>query len=73
MPQFDIFSFFVQIFWFSIASCMFYLIYLTSPLRNASEVSKMRTKIKNFTLEINKKINVKSLYNSVIVFFKRKM
>jgi len=73
MPQFDFFSFFVQIFWLSIASCLFYLIYLKSPLKNASEAAKMRTKIKTFTSEINKKVNVKFLYNSVILFSQKKI
>jgi hypothetical protein len=48
MPQFDFFSFYVQIFWLSVASCVFYLFYLKYPLHNASEVKKLRKKVSDF-------------------------
>lgn len=68
MPQFDFFSFFVQIFWISISSCFFYLIYLKLPISYSSQVIKMRKKLKNFASEtgIDKKNNF--IYNSVISF-----
>lgn len=68
MPQFDFFSFFVQIFWLTVASCTFYLIYLKLPITSSSQVIKMRRKLKGFILknEISKKSNF--IYDSVISF-----
>ena len=54
MPQFDFFSFFVQIFWFSIFTFLFYLMYLKMPLKNSSQAFKMRTKLKAFAGTKNK-------------------
>lgn len=70
MPQFDFFSFFVQIFWLTIGSLSFYLIYLKYILKNSSEVIKMRHKIKAFNASMKKGENSSPLYHTVIRFFK---
>lgn len=70
MPQFDFFSFFVQIFWLSISSCIFYLIYLKMPLNNSSQVIKMRAKLKAFALKTGTKTKNSFIYNSAVSFFK---
>jgi len=48
MPQFDFFSFFVQIFWVTIAAISFYLFYLKFFLKNLGEVIKFRQKTLDF-------------------------
>jgi len=70
MPQFDFFSFFVQIFWLSLFSCIFYLMYLKMPINNSSQVSKMRAKLKGLALKTNKKTNSSFIYNTAVSFFK---
>jgi hypothetical protein len=70
MPQFDFFSFFVQIFWFSIFSCLFYLMYLKMPINNSSQVIKMRNKLKVFALKADTKSTSSFIYNSAVSFFK---
>ncbi len=70
MPQFDFFSFFVQIFWLTIGSLSFYLIYLKYILKNSSEVIKMRNKINAFILSMKKGDNSSPLYHTVIRYFK---
>jgi hypothetical protein len=72
MPQFDFFSFFVQIFWFSVALCAFYLVYLKGPIKNVAEATKMRDKIKIFIASISQKIQVAFLYNNTVKFFIKK-
>jgi hypothetical protein len=69
MPQFDFFSFFVQIFWFSIARCVFYLIYLKMPINNSSQVIKMRNKLKVFTSNSSAGLKKGFIYNSATSFF----
>jgi hypothetical protein len=69
MPQFDFFSFFVQIFWLSISSCLFYLIYLKMPINHSSQVIKMRNKLKNFASQSSLKTKNNFIYNSVVSFF----
>jgi hypothetical protein len=66
MPQFDFYSFFVQIFWFSLTSSVFYLIYLKFPLKNISQPLKLRLKIQKFASLIQLKSNF--LYSSIIIF-----
>lgn len=70
MPQFDFFSFFVQIFWLSIFACSFYLIYLKMPLNNSSQVLKMRAKLRAFSSKAANKNKNNFIYNSAIAFFK---
>jgi len=72
MPQFDFFSFFVQILWLSIGTCALYLVYLRSPLKNSSEVSKMRAKIKAFNSTVGQKIKSSLLYDTILNFFFKK-
>ena len=69
MPQFDFFSFFVQILWLTIFSCTFYLIYLKMPLNNSSQVIKMRNKLKNFALNTKIKSNNNFITNSFLSAF----
>lgn len=45
MPQFDFFSFFVQIFWLVISACLFHLIYLRLGVAQLSAALKMRKKL----------------------------
>jgi hypothetical protein len=66
MPQFDFFSFAVQIFWFFVFSSLFYLLYIKIPLNNSSQVLKMRLKLTN--LRCNTKRNF--VYNSLSFLFK---
>lgn len=70
MPQFDFFSFFVQIFWLSIFSCLFYLMYLKMPLQNTAQVLKMRAKLKAFTLKTGHKAKDNFIYNAAVSFFR---
>jgi len=70
MPQFDFFSFFVQIFWLSISSCIFYLIYLKMPINNSSQVSKMRSKLRLLASKANSKTKDNFIYNTAVSFFK---
>lgn len=69
MPQFDFFSFFVQIFWLSVFSCLFYLIYLKFPINQSSQVIKMRAKLKNFALKTSVKNKYDFIYSQISVFF----
>jgi hypothetical protein len=66
MPQFDFYSFFVQIFWFSLACSIFYFIYLKFPLKNISQSLKLRLKIQKLASLIQLKPNF--LYSSIIYF-----
>jgi hypothetical protein len=69
MPQFDFFSFFVHIFWLTIASFTFYLIYLRYFLKNTSEVIKIR---QNVVKLLNKgNVDTKALWNKSIEYFNR--
>lgn len=70
MPQFDFFSFFVQIFWLSIFSCLFYLMYLKMPLQNSSQVFKMRAKLRAFALKTGHKTKGNFIYNTAISLFR---
>lgn len=70
MPQFDFFSFFVQIFWILTASCIAYLFYLKVPLKNIAEVLKMRLKLKECTAKMPNKTNKNFIYNSIVKYFK---
>lgn len=70
MPQFDFFSFFVQILWLSIFSCFFYLMYLKMPLQNSSQVFKMRAKLRAFALKTGTKAKGSFIYNSAISLFR---
>ena len=72
MPQFDFFSFFVQIFWLTVGSFVFYLVYLKLILKNSSEVIKMRQKINFFNQKMKEDNNPSSLYNSIIEYFRKR-
>jgi F0F1-type ATP synthase membrane subunit b/b' len=70
MPQFDFFSFFVQIFWLTIGSFVFYLVYLKLIIKNSSEVIKMRQKINSFIVKAKENNNSSFLYNTVLDYFR---
>lgn len=73
MPQFDFFSFFVQIFWLVIAACLFHLIYLKMPLNNSSSVLKFREKYKTLVSNVVVKIKSNGLYEKIVsIWFKKK-
>lgn len=72
MPQFDFFSFFVQIFWLSVFSCIFYLVYLKLPLKNSSEVIKFREKIKTGFSGLDKQVEISFLYNNILKYTLKK-
>ena len=64
MPQFDFFSFFVQIFWLSLFTNILYLVYLKLPLNNSSRVLKLRNKLKLFAIDSKVQSKKTFLYNS---------
>ena len=70
MPQFDFFSFFVQIFWLSVFSCVFYLIYLKMPLNKSSQALKMRSKLDSFIKIRSAKAKNNFIYNAIVKWFK---
>ncbi len=72
MPQFDFFSFFVQIFWLTVGSFVFYLVYLKLIIKNSSEVIKMRQKINSFIVKAKENNNSSFLYNTVLDYFRNK-
>ncbi len=72
MPQFDFFSFFVQIFWLTVGSFVFYLVYLKLVIKNSSEVIKMRQKINSFIVKAKENNNSSFLYNTVLDFFRKR-
>jgi hypothetical protein len=73
MPQFDFFSFFVQIFWLTIGSFVLYLIYTRYFITNSSKVMKIREKFKQVSLIFNNYQNVGvGYYDSAVKFFRNK-
>jgi hypothetical protein len=72
MPQFDFFSFFVQIFWLTVGSFVFYLVYLKLVIKNSSEVIKMRQKINSFIVKSKENNNSSFLYNTVLDYFRNR-
>ena len=72
MPQFDFFSFFVQIFWLTVGSFVFYLVYLKLVIKNSSEVIKMRQKINSFIVKSKENNNSAFLYNTVLDYFRNR-
>lgn len=72
MPQFDFFSFFVQIFWLTIGSFVFYLIYLKLVIKSSSEVIKMRQKLVLFIARVNEITGPSYIYDTVLRYFFKK-
>jgi len=68
MPQFDFFSFFVQIFWFSTFSCFFYLFYLKFFLSNSSKAIKIRQKLLPLVSTFSKESKDTFLYTNILNF-----
>lgn len=72
MPQFDFFSFFVQIFWLTIGSFVFYLIYLKLVIKSSSEVIKMRQKLIFFIARVKEITGSSYIYDTVLKYFFKK-
>lgn len=72
MPQFDIFSFAINVFYFFIGVIFFYIIFPYYYLIFLAEVRKMRSKLLNFAIVMKNKIQSSDLYNKVLKHFKRK-
>lgn len=72
MPQFDFFSFSVQIFWVLLGCVAFYLIQLQLVIRKTAEVIKMRRKLIDVIAKANKNKNSSFLYEAVIKHFSAK-
>jgi len=75
MPQFDLVSFFVQIFYAFLFFIAFYLFVLKYLIVRIAQVIKMRRKLRNYQQMIlesrkNKKDSSKALYNAVIKYWK---
>lgn len=70
MPQFDFYSFFIQLSWFFIFVVVFYLIYLKFFLKNISSVIKLREKILDLSAKLNKNIPTYLLRDFIKKFFK---
>jgi hypothetical protein len=71
MPQFDFFSFFVQVFWLTVGAITFYLVYLKYILKNNSQVTKLTSKIKSYIQEkkTEEKLKSSALYETVLRYF----
>jgi hypothetical protein len=72
MPQFDIASFFTQVFWLFLLMLTLYLIYLVYLSKNLGEVDKIRGKILAFVEKMKQKIKKSDMYNRVIKLFKNR-
>lgn len=73
MPQFDFFSFFVQIFWLTIGIVFLFLFLLKYPISSISEIQKFRKVLLTF-LKVNENSSqqTKTLWNKVIGVLKKK-
>ncbi len=71
MPQFDFFSFFVQVFWLTVGAITFYLVYLKYILRSNAESNMMNKKISNYIKDRRTQERVKpsALYETVLSYF----
>ncbi len=71
MPQFDFFSFFVQVFWLTVGAFTFYLIYLKYVIAPSAASQKMNKKLISFIKERKTEEKVKSsvLYETVLAYF----
>ncbi len=71
MPQFDFFSFFVQVFWLTIGAITFYLVYLKYVLKSNAESNKMNQKLVTYIRERKTEPKLKSsvLYETVLSYF----
>lgn len=68
MPQFDFFSFFVQILWLSLSSCIFYLIYLKLVITSSSQTIKMRKKLNSYLVKTKEPSKKNFIYNKAISY-----
>lgn len=71
MPQFDFFSFFVQIFWLLVGTCLLHLIYLKMVLFQISRAVKTRAKLKDIhnKLKSQDKIKANALYEKIVLLW----
>lgn len=74
MPQFDFFSFFVQLFWLTIGCFTFYLIYTRYIVTNISRILKIREKLKFTSTYVEKDREIVNFgcYDLVLKNFKVK-
>lgn len=72
MPQFDFFSFFVQIHWLVLGSFGLYILYTKYFIVNSGKILKIRKKIKQFNLLLSSYGPASfNAYNFLITKFKR--
>ncbi len=71
MPQFDFFSFFVQVFWLTVGAITFYLVYLKYILRSNAESNMMNKKISNYIKDrrTQERVKTSALYETVLSYF----
>jgi hypothetical protein len=72
MPQFDLFSFAVNVFYFFFGVIFFFIIFPYYYLNFLAEVKKMRSKLSDFAIVMKNKIQFSDLNNKVMKHFKRK-
>lgn len=72
MPQFDIATCIVQLFWSLIVFFAIYFIIQILLGKYIGEISKMRIRIENYSKLINDKIKKSDLYNQILKFVRRK-
>jgi len=73
MPQFDFFSFFVQLFWLILGIFAFYYFCLSEYIAKTGAIEKLRQKTFAITAKANAKIKSTALYEKIVSqWFKRK-
>lgn len=66
MPQFDIFTFFIQTVWFTLFFFIFYMSYLKFMLHPLFLALNIRTKIANMTSSLTAKTKKTALFNAIL-------
>jgi len=66
MPQFDIFTFFIQTIGFTLFFFLFYMSYLKFMLHPIFLALNIRTKISNMALSLNAKTKKNALFNVIL-------
>lgn len=71
MPQFDFFSFFVQVFWLTVGAITFYLVYLKYVIKSNAESVKMNQRLVDYIKErkTEEKLKPSELYETVLRYF----
>lgn len=65
MPQFDLVTFFIQTFWFTVFFFLFYFSYIKFILHPVFKVLNLRKKIYNMSANLNSKIKKTALSNAI--------